>query len=102
MPIYRDSPPSADRAHPRREILVGAAKCMANQLSIARAALDTAFQCRTDEQKDRFATRLFVPQDFGGQRRHLQLGLRHVNTTLKAFECHVYRCKTIRRKGQER
>ena len=65
----------------RALIPVGVAKCLVNQLSIARAALDTAFYCRTDEQEGRFATRLSVPQHFEGQGRRPRLGLRHANTT---------------------
>jgi hypothetical protein len=75
-------PPNADLAHPRREILAGAAKCMVNRLGAARAAaLDAAFYCRTDEQEGRFATRLSVLQHFRGQSRRRRLGLRHANTT---------------------
>ena len=51
------------------EMLAGPIAGTVDQLGIARAALDTAFHCRTDEQKGRFATRLSVPQHFGGQRR---------------------------------
>lgn len=41
--LSRIVPPSADLAHLRCEIPVGEANCMANQLGIATAALDTAF-----------------------------------------------------------
>jgi predicted ArsR family transcriptional regulator len=86
---YRDHAPSANLAQPRREILVGAAKYMVNQLGIARAALDTAFHCRTDEQKA--ASQHACPfhnisEDWAGA---CGLELRHMNTTFNASECLV-------------
>src|SRR5579859_6868540 len=76
----------ADLALPRSEILVGAAKCRVNQMGIARAAFDTAFHCRTDKQKSRFATRLSVQQHFQGKSRCLWF-------RVTPFECNVQRLR---------
>lgn len=47
-------------------------KYMVNQVGKVGAALEKALYQRTDEQEGRFATRLSVPQHFGGQGWRLQ------------------------------
>jgi|SRR6476660_8307314 hypothetical protein len=45
---------------------------------------------RTDEPEGRFATRLSVPQHFGGQALGPQSRLGHAHTTFNASECLVH------------